>query len=379
MKVTISVHGRFHAFELARGLDQAGLLDQLLTTYPAFSVRDFIKSGTAVKSAALLEMRRRLYSKTGWGGKPDLLIAKRFAHFAKKNLLPASDLFVGWSSASLEAIEPARAAGARVIIERGSTHIAAQTDVLRDAYKAFGLAFSDTNPEIIDREEREYALADKISVPSSYAAKTFIDRGFDADKIMVNGLGVDLHRFQPPPARPLDRLPRIVFAGGVGIRKGVPWLLEAFAPLSSKAELHVMGPVAPDFRKLLRKMALQNVYIRGAIAGDQLAAEYSRADIFCLPSIEEGYGLVIPQAMACGLPIVTTEVVGAVDLLTVGRDALIVPPCDAQALSLALEQLVDDAELRVSMGTYAHDKVQSGQSWEDYVRRTIVSYQEILA
>lgn len=156
-------------------------------------------------------------------------------------------------------------------------------------------------------------------------------------------------------------------------------MLEAFAPLSSKAELHVIGPVSSDFKPLLEKMSLQNVHIRGAVAGDVLAREYSAADIFCLPSIEEGYGLVIPQAMACGLPIVTTEVVGAVDLLTHGHEGLIVPPANAQALSAALEQLVEDAELRLSLGRNALEKAHSGQSWADYVQRTITCYKSLLA
>ena len=378
MKVTVSVHGRYHAFELAKGLHAIGCLDQLLTTYPEFMARKFVGSDALIKSASLLELRRRIYSKFGIGGKPDLAISKSFGNFSKRHVHGDSDVFVGWSSASLEAIKPAQDLGAKVIIERGSTHIAAQTDVLRDAYKQFGLPFNETEMEMIEREEQEYALADRISVPSKYAAQTFIDRGIAADKIIINGMGVDLGLFQAPSSRPLDRMPRIVFAGGVGIRKGVPWLLEAFARLSSKAELHLIGPVSPDYEEVLRKQMGKNVFVRGALPGQELVSEYARGDIFCLPSLEEGYGMVIPQAMACGLPIVTTNVVGAADLLQNGLNGLIVAPADCVALSDALERLINDAPLRQSMGTHAHATVQSGQSWVDYVGRAVNAYERVL-
>ena len=379
MKITVSVHGRYHAFELAKGLHQRKHLDQLLTTYPRFIARKFVGPNALIKSAAVLELKRQVYSKFGIGGKPDLSISKSFGQFSQRQLNSDTDIFVGWSSASLEAIKPAQGFGTKVIIERGSTHISAQTDVLRDAYKQFGLFFDETKVEMIEREEQEYALADKIFVPSKYAAQTFVDRGIAADKIIVNGMGVDFEMFQAPSSRSLDRMPRIVFAGGVGIRKGVPWLLKAFKRLSSKAELHLIGPVSPDYEKMLRKEIGANVFVRGALPGHDLSSEYGRGDIFCLPSLEEGYGMVIPQAMACGLPVVTTNVVGAADLLQHAHNGLIVSPADSTALSDALERLIDDVDLRQTMGAYAQATVQQGQGWDDYVSRAVTLYETMLA
>ena len=379
MKITVSVHGRYHAFELAKGLYQRKHLDQLLTTYPRFIARKFVGPNALIKSAAVLELKRQVYSKFGIGGKPDLSISKSFGQFSQRQLNSDTDIFVGWSSASLEAIKPAQGFGTKVIIERGSTHISAQTDVLRDAYKQFGLFFNETKVEMIEREEQEYALADKIFVPSKYAAQTFVDRGITADKIIVNGMGVDFEMFQAPSSRSLDRMPRIVFAGGVGIRKGVPWLLKAFKRLSSKAELHLIGPVSPDYEKMLRKEIGANVFVRGALPGHDLSSEYGRGDIFCLPSLEEGYGMVIPQAMACGLPVVTTNVVGAADLLQHAHNGLIVSPADSTALSDALERLIDDVDLRQTMGAYAQATVQQGQGWDDYVSRAVTLYETMLA
>lgn len=379
MKITVSVHGRFHAFELAKGLSQSGYLNQLLTTYPRFMVRKHVGSKITLKTIPSLELRRRLYPKLGVNKNIDLSIAKTFGEFSKRHVRSDTDIFVGWSSASLEAIERAQDFGSKIIIERGSTHIAEQTNVLHEAYKEFGLHFNGTPLEIIEREEREYSLADKISVPSKYAAQTFVDRGIPKNKIFINRYGVNLGLFHPPTKRPSDRKPRIIFVGGVGIRKGVPWLIEAFKSLSSKAELHLIGPISPDYEPILRVTVGKGIHVRGALPSNQLAAEYGRGDIFCLPSLEEGYGMVILQAMACGLPVVTTHVVGAADLLEHGYNGFIVASGDRTALGDALLHLVDDTHLRQSMGAQALATVQSRQSWDDYIHRSVAFYKKLLA
>ncbi|HER26509.1 MAG TPA: hypothetical protein ENI69_05315, partial [Rhodospirillales bacterium] len=120
MKVTVSVHGRWHAFELANGLHKRGLLDSLITTYPAFAARKFLDTGIRLQTRPWLELRRRLYDRFSLGTRPDTYIAKSFAKFLARNMNSDADIFVGWSSAMLEAIGPAQAAGMKVVIERGS-------------------------------------------------------------------------------------------------------------------------------------------------------------------------------------------------------------------------------------------------------------------
>jgi glycosyltransferase involved in cell wall biosynthesis len=378
MKVTVSVHGRYHAFELANGLHERGHLSRLLTTYPRFAVRKLSHANLPVKSAPLLELRRRLYGRFGIGRKPDLVIARNFARFAARNLPDDSDILVGWSSATLETIKPAKERGMKVVVERGSTHIAHQTDVLEEAYRSCGLGFEETAPAMIEREEREYAEVDFISVPSSHAAQSFTARGIDEGKLIVNTLGVDLSRFSPAPIRPINAKPRIIFAGGVGIRKGVPWLLRAFRTLSDQAELHLYGLVDPAFREMLHALHGDNVFVHGPVSADTLAKAYAKADIFCLPSIEEGFGLVVPQAMASGLPVVVSEAVGASDLITPGIEGLVVPVMDENALGDALLSLIDGTPRRHAMGDAAAIRVATGNSWDDYVGRAVARYEKAL-
>ena len=378
MKVTVSVHGRYHGFELADGLHRRGLLDRLLTTYPAFAARRFVDPGVPLVTAPWLEARRRIYDALAIGRKPDTMIARAFARFAKRSLRPNVDILVGWSSATLEAMPAAKELGMKVVIERGSTHIAHQTATLAEEYGFFGVPFDATEPEMIEREEAEYAAADAICVPSDFAAGTFIRHGIHKDRLIVNPLGVDVDRFTAPAERPAGRIPRILFVGAVGLRKGVPRLLQAFSRIKERAELRIIGPVEPGMGQLLSRLPLQGVVLRGPVQGGALPAEYEAADIFCLPSIEEGFGMVIPQAMASGLPIVTTKVCGAADLVRNGETGLVIPPSDESALLEALGSLLADPERRYRMGKAGQAHVNTGCDWGRYVERAVRAYEALV-
>jgi glycosyltransferase involved in cell wall biosynthesis len=162
-----------------------------------------------------------------------------------------------------------------------------------------------------------------------------------------------------------------LFVGEVGVRKGVPWLLEAFARLPADWTLHLVGPSASGTRQLLARLPNARVVFRGVLSGDALAAAYREADIFCLPSIEEGFGMVILQAMASGLPVVATRATGGPDVGVHGRELLIVQPGDSSALAEALVRLAEDPDLRHALGTAAAARVATGFSWDDYGQRAI--------
>jgi glycosyltransferase involved in cell wall biosynthesis len=377
LRVVISVHGRWHAFELAGGLHQRGLLSRLLTTYPSVVANRFLPDGVPLVTAPWLEVRRRLYDKFRIGEKPDLVISKAFGNFASRHAIGKGGLLVGWSSATLEVILSAQEAGMKVVIERGSSHIAHQTEVLMQAYNEFGIRFEATNHEIIEREELEYKLADAIAVPTQFTAQTFGSRGL-GNKIIINPYGVDLKRFAHKIVRRSRNKIRIIFVGGVGIRKGIPWLLRAFKGLSDIAELHLIGNVESGFEQVLAKECLEGVTFRGGIGSKELPNELNAADIFCLPSLEEGFPLSMLEAMACGLPVITTLEAGAKDIIRSQVEGIIIPAKDSQALKDALEFLLLNHEVRRNIGLAARSRVEQGYSWEDYTNRAIEAYRDIL-
>ncbi len=381
MKVCISVHGRFHAFALARELHDRNALARLITTYPATIARKFFPSSVPLKTAPWLEILRRAHARFFLPGNPDLWIARQFGRFAASRLPEDADILVGWSGATLEAIAPARNRGMKVVLERGSLHIETQTEVLREEYARWGLPWRGTDPRLIARECAEYEAADSIAVGSRASARSFMARGIPESRLIVNPYGVALppHRAATDRARPREGRIRILFVGQVGLRKGVPNLLQAFARLRDRADLHLIGPLEPGFDRVLRRLPLESVTLRGPLPGNKLGDEYERADIFCLPSLEEGFGMVVLEAMAAGCPVVASSATGLADLCASEADAgLLVPAGNADALSQALERLMDDSGHRSRLSEGGRRAVAGGFSWSDYGTRAIAAYSELL-
>lgn len=367
MKVAVAVHGRFHGFELAAELYARRMLARLDTTYPRFVCPARMK----VRTLPVLEFLRRAWPRLRLPGNPDLFIAQRFARSLARHL-PQADILVGWSGASLEAMAPARARGMKVVLERGSTHMAHQTEILRDAYDRFGLPWRATDPRLIERELAEYQQADLICTGSSFARQTFIDRGIDPAKVAVNPYGVDLDSFAPD-GKP--RLKRVLFAGQIGVRKGVPWLIQAFRTLPTDWELHLVGPVEAGMDQIFADHDMTRIILRGPLSRQNLAEEYRRAAIFCLPSIEEGFGMVILQAMASGCAVLASTATGGPDAGEGGRHLFLVEPANTTALAEALTLLAVNPDLRQRLGEAARNQVSHGFSWNDYGHRAVQLYQ----
>ncbi|MDP6645133.1 MAG: glycosyltransferase family 4 protein [Rhodospirillales bacterium] len=377
-KVNVSVHGRWHAFELANGLYRRGHLGKLLTTYPRLGARRFLDAGVELRSRPLFEFRRRLYQRYHIGVKPDLAIARGFAKFAATEATTGADLLVGWSSSILEAIAPAKGNGLKVVVERGSTHICHQSRILRQAYDELGMAAELPLPEIVEREVAEYEAADAIAVPTEFAAQTFTEEGVPRDKLVVNGYGVDLSKYAPASLDTGQPGARVLFVGRIGVRKGVPWLLRAIKDARRQTGLDLVGPIEDGFREYLRREKSDHMELRGAVSAQALPALYSRARIFCLPSLEEGMPLTLLQAMAAGLPVVTTAAASG-GIVEQSGAGIIVPPRDSDTLAEALDRLISEPDLCREMGRAGRSAVESGFGWPDYADRAIGAYRRIIS
>jgi glycosyltransferase involved in cell wall biosynthesis len=197
------------------------------------------------------------------------------------------------------------------------------------------------------------------------------------EKLIVNPLGVDTARYGRSSDMPRGK-PRVLFVGQVGVRKGVAYLLDAFAPLSVRAELHLVGPIEPSFEKILARAPMEGVTVHGPLSDKALMQAYGMADILCLPSIEEGFGMVLGEAMASGLAIIATKITGASELIVDGREGLLVPPADASALRAALAAVIDDPKVLSRMKEAAWARVRAGCSWDDYAARALATYRRVL-
>ncbi|MGQ9865247.1 MAG: glycosyltransferase family 4 protein [Pseudanabaenaceae cyanobacterium] len=267
--------------------------------------------------------------------------------------------------------------GAKTVLERGSSHITYQNRLLAEEGEIWGVPLPQTHPIIWERELQGYELCDRVCVPSRFAEQTFLSMGFPASKILSLPLGTSLKEFYPVPKA--DDTFRIVHAGMLNLRKGIPYLLQAFFELKlPKAELWLLGSIEPEILPFLQKYRCDSIVWQGKQPQSRLHWFYSQCSVFTLVSVEDGFGVVIPQAMACGLPVIHTPHTGGPDIVRDGIDGFCVPIRDVAALKEKILFLYENPDRLREMSQNALQRAQTALSWEQYGERAIAAYQSLL-
>jgi len=390
--VTLVVPGRWHAFELARELHQRGALHRIVTNYPLSRTRRWGLPDDKVVSLPLTLLLTRVAWKIGGEGlamKQQFRINDLFARQAAKHL-GTPDLVHAWSGAAEPSLLAARQRGLPTVLERSSSHMEEQCHLLRSEYTRLGLGWGETPAATVQRELREYSLANEVFVPSRFVERTFLAKGFPARRLFRNGFGVDVARFSP--GKKSDEVFRVIFAGSLGVRKGIHHLVAAFRRAAIPgSELQLVGGATPDTDRLVGA-ADPRIKRIGHVPQAVLPDLYRQASVFVMPSIEEGQAMVQAQALACGLPLVCTAHTGGEDFLELdgpGRDVAagvkeysagyVVPSGNPEAMASALGRLAADPGRLAAMRLAAMTLAERDLSWGRYAAANLARYQSILA
>ena len=209
-------------------------------------------------------------------------------------------------------------------------------------------------PEAFESLAQEAELANGWAAASRYTARTLSDHGIPADKIHVVPYGVDLTSFPPRPQPPAENEPfTIVYVGSLIQRKGLSYLLDAVRALSSpNIRLLLRGRGAVDW-DLLKTYGDVPFDLKLGLPLSELVRDIQRSDVFVLPSLTEGFAQVILEAMACGVPIITTANTCAPDILTEGVHGFILPIRNADAIEEKLVWGLEHREALAEMGRQA--------------------------
>lgn len=375
MKINISVVGRFHAFNLAKELQNKNLLNKLITTYPNAIVSKWNIKKELVNDEIFLEFLRRYKNKVPFVSNSylDTYVQKSHAINSSK-YLKECDIFIGWSGSSLETLIEAKKLNKVTILERGSSHYNYQMKILSETNKNFIPNYNSWQRELL-----EYQLADYISIPSSFVKRTFIENGIPEKKLLVNAYGVDLTEFKQIKKK--DNIFRIIFCGSMSIQKGSHLLLQAFHELNlSNCELLHLGSVQNEMKEYLEKYKTSNVILKGHQPQNKLFEFYSQGSVFVIPSLQEGMAMVQLQAMACGLPLICSTNTGGDDLITKdGEEGFVIPIKNVEAIKEKILYLYNNQDITKEMGQKAKKRVESGFTWEDYGNRYIKNLEEIYA
>jgi glycosyltransferase involved in cell wall biosynthesis len=346
MKITLSAHRPFHFVQLANALVRFADPLQLYSSAPKKFFRGldrevklrFAPSPILIASHAFPRLVRGLPLDFD-----TVLYDQTIA-----SLLPPTDLFIALATRALRSAKAAKRTGAQFVLDRACPHVRVQQALLRGEADAIGFRFRPQPRWLVDRQLEEYALADAILVPSAYTRATF---PLELQRKLVHA--PLLGRIAPAPvAEP--RSGSVFTLGVIGnspLRKGYLYLLLAWKKLAlPNAQLLIRcagGFVGyPALERLQRE--LPNVRLIPYIS--DLAGFYRGLDAFVLPSVDDGFGMVLFEALSSGVASIATRACGAAELLSDGKDGLVVPAGNVDALAEAILRLYESRELRREIG-----------------------------
>lgn len=258
---------------------------------------------------------------------------------------------------------------------RVNREISLEEAELQPEWKDTLTALSDCEEKLASKDQ-EIASADTIFVASQYTRSTLSKYPGKVAEVKVVPYGT------PPPfaqERPLtegSKPLRVLYVGSLSQRKGISYLFEAVRLLGSSVTLTVVGRKVGQCAAL-DKACAEHRWI-ASLPHNEILNEMSKHDVFVFPSLFEGFGLVIGEALSRGVPVITTPHTGGPDLMRDGHDGFIVPIRSAEAIATELERLHRDRELLRAMSESARER--AGQmTWQAYRDRTAAGVREAIS
>lgn len=275
---------------------------------------------------------------------------------------------VCYDSGAQKTFETAKSLGIYCVLDQSVGHIRTGLQLLREEaelHPEFADSLPTNAPEwLVERCSQEALLADCILSPSEYVRQSLVANGVEPARMAALPYGVDPEQFQPGP-EPTERTFRVLFVGQLSQRKGIKYLLEAFQNLRLLgAELVLVGSILGSGKGLQHyRDVFQHV---PNVPRAEVHHWFQRADIFVYPSLHEGSALAIYEALACGLPVITTPNSGSV--VQDGVQGYIVPIRDVEQLKEKILLLYENRELRQEMSRRARLRAEEF-TWAAYQQR----------
>jgi glycosyltransferase involved in cell wall biosynthesis len=297
--------------------------------------------------------------------------------------VPPSSIFHGWLGVSLACLQAAKPLGAITIVQSPTLHLQHWQDEVMAECERFRInprnCGSVLPAPLIRRAQREYEKCDRIAVLSSVARRSFEQFGY-ASKTVVVWPGIDHVLFSPSLEQSAPTLFRVCYVGRVEVAKGIGYLLQAWERLRlARAELLLVGNLQPEVKPLLGKYAGANVRVTGWLSPEEVVERYRQSSIFVFPSANEGMGMVLLEAMACGLPVIATDKTGAPDCVTDREEGFVIAARNVEALAESILWCYKNPHETRAMGRAARAKVEREFTLAHYEARQISLYRSLAA
>lgn len=258
-----------------------------------------------------------------------------------------------------------------------------QESFKKDYEKTKEKALIDNYAEIwskdsIDRVYREIKKADYFLAPSQVVKKSLMYCGVDENKIKIVPYGTDCSKFEYKK-RSVQKGPlKLIFVGAVDYRKGIHHLLKVISEFeSNEVEVKLVGAYNAEDSIYKKYHKNENVEFCGFVTRDILAKYYQEADVFVFPTLGEGFGMVVLEAMSCGLPVIISDLAGGNDAITEGVDGFEFTAGDDDQLYEKIKWFIENREEIPKMAENARKKAET-YTWDIYSKRLQKAIDEIM-
>lgn len=395
MRFVVSHSGKQHAYQHAYSLQQSGLLDRFVTStfyrpdrWPdrlaAWSGKAdrFLRKrshdrldGDRVVRRMDLEIPEMFYRNVlgRWVAAENAMFRRdaKFDDWVARKYAPKCQAFWGFQGSCLNSLKAARNAGRLAVCEFSTAHVTAAIDILTgeaERHPEWAGTISNLHFPAWYRErlEQEPAAADRCIAASGFTRSSLMTAGVAAESIDLLPLGVDVSQFAFRPRSANGPL-KVLFVGGIGQRKGIKYLLQAIEKVdSAQVQLQLLGPLPADETPLAQWSSRFKYLGRTDQAG--VVDHMHRADVLVLPSVFEGFGLVIVEAMATGMPVITSTHSCGPEVIVEGEHGFVLRPDDVDGLADKIAWCAGNRDAVVEMGVAASHRAGE-YSWAAHAER----------
>ena len=359
IKINIVSPGRFHVCDLARELDKQGFDVKFYSFVPQKRAMKFGLPAKCSKSligvmAPFLFLERKIFPKKIFFKQLRVTVQD----FITSIYMRRCDILISMSGSFLRTPRIAKKHNSIIIIERGSKHILEQKRILDGMPGVNKFLVPKRN---VRRELECYVLADYIAIASQHVKKSFELHHYPLNKLFINPYGVDLSMFKPLPI--IEKKYDFIMVGGWSYQKGCDLIINAVKN-TNYTLLHVGGIGDVEMPK-----DKQFTHI-DPVDQSKLITYYNQSKVFILPSRQDGFGMVLTQAMACNLPIVSSKDCGAPDLKNMveyPQYITIIEDYTVNSLLAAMEDAMRNYET-LQNKIYAGNAIRN-LTWEAYGKR----------
>lgn len=223
--------------------------------------------------------------------------------------------------------------------------------------------------ESISRVYREIGKADYFLAPSQVVKKSLMFCGVEEEKIKLVPYGTDCSKFEYKERAAKKGPLNLIFVGAVDYRKGIHHLLKVVSQFDTNLiDVKLVGAYDAGDAIYKKYHSFSNIHFCGFVTHDILSQYYQNSDVFVFPTLGEGFGMVVLEAMSCGLPVIITDVAGGNDVITDGVDGFEFTAGDDGQLYEKIDWFLNNRDMIPQMSVQARKKAET-YTWDVYSER----------